>query len=449
MLSICAMVGGQERYYTDLAREDYYLKGGEPLGRWFGRGAEKLGLTSPVEREELSALFRGYAPDDRKLVLNAGKADRQPGWDLTFSAPKSVSTLWSQAPEPLRQAIQEAQYEAVRASLGYLQVAAGVTRRGHCGTEVEKAGLVMALFEHGTSRTQDPQLHTHALVLNAAVRDDSTWGTIRSHDLYEHKMTAGALYRAELAYRLSHDLGLGIETEKTGFELKDVPRALMDKFSTRRAEIEDALAARGGVRNAKAAELATLSTRKVKQHVARNELFSAWHKAGDEIGFTMDKAAKLSQREAPRNRDRSELASATVAELTQSRSFFFERDVVRLMAEAAQDGTVSARDITRAAKNNLASKNTLRFEDKEKPGRMCYTTRDLYEIERDVLDMAERSRGDARHVVTQDTLKAVVDKPRFAKLSEEQRKAVEHITLGKGSIQCVSGMAGTDRARAH
>lgn len=445
MLSISAMTGGQERYYADLAREDYYLEGGEPLGRWFGRGAEKLGLTSHVQREPLSALFRGYAPDDRKLVLNAGKANRQPGWDLTFSAPKSVSTLWSQAPEPLRRAIQEAHYEAVRASLGYLEAAAGVTRRGHGGTEVERAGLLIALYEHGTSRAQDPQLHIHALFLNMAIRNDGTWGTIRSHDLYEHKMTAGALYRAEFAYRLSHDLGLGIKSQGNLFELKGVPRELMDEFSTRRAEIENALATSGGVRDAKAAELAALSTRKVKQHVARNELVSHWQDVGKEHGFSAREAAKLVEREAARSRDASELASETVAKLDQSRSFFFERDVVRRMAEAAQDGTVSARDITSAAKDQLATQEILRFEDRQKRGRMCYTTRELYEIERDVLDIAERSQGDRRHVVAQNTLQAVVGKPRFAKLSEEQRRAVEHLTRREGSIQCVSGMAGTGK----
>lgn len=444
MLSISAMTGGQERYYTDLAREDYYLEGGEPLGCWFGKGAERLGLTGLVEREQLSALFRGYAPDERMLVLNAGKTDRQPGWDHTFSAPKSVSTLWSQAPESMRQALQEAHHESVRAALEFLECAAGVTRRGHGGTEVEQAGLVIALFEHGTSRAQDPQLHTHALVLNAACRDDGTWGALRSHDLYEHKMTAGALYRADLAYRLSHDQGLGIKPEESWFEVEGVPRALMDEFSTRRAEIEEALAT-GDLHDAKAAELATLSTRKVKQHVARDELLSTWRAAGDANGFSTRKAAKLLQREEPRSRNPSELARETIDELAQNRSFFYERDVIRLMAEAAQDGSLSARDLTSAAKETLASEKILRFEDARKPGRICFTTRELYELEQGILDTADRSRNDTRHVVAEEALRSSIDKPQFAGLSPEQRKGIESLTLKAGSIQCVSGMAGTGK----
>ena len=90
MLSIGAMKSGQESYYQNLAREDYFLVGGEPPGRWLGRGAAALGLTGKIDSNELSALFRGYSPAGKKLVQNAGKENRQPGWDLTFSAPKSV-----------------------------------------------------------------------------------------------------------------------------------------------------------------------------------------------------------------------------------------------------------------------------------------------------------------------------------------------------------------------
>lgn len=43
MLSIGAMAAGQDKYYLRLATEDYYLAGGEPPGRWWGRGAEHLG----------------------------------------------------------------------------------------------------------------------------------------------------------------------------------------------------------------------------------------------------------------------------------------------------------------------------------------------------------------------------------------------------------------------
>src|SRR6478735_1903250 len=98
MLSVSAMSGGQGAYYTGLAREDYYLEGGEPPGWWQGRGAQLLGLEGQVDKEIFAALFSGLDGRGTPLVQNAGSPDRQPGWDLTFSAPKSVSVLWSMLP---------------------------------------------------------------------------------------------------------------------------------------------------------------------------------------------------------------------------------------------------------------------------------------------------------------------------------------------------------------
>ena len=95
MLSISPPMkgAGKGNYYTGLAQEDYYTKGGEPLGEWYGEGAEQLGLNGKVKDIELRLALEGFSPTGEKLVQNAGDKDRQSGWDLTFSAPKSVSIL--------------------------------------------------------------------------------------------------------------------------------------------------------------------------------------------------------------------------------------------------------------------------------------------------------------------------------------------------------------------
>ena len=445
MLSIAAMTGGQEAYYTDLAREDYYLNGGEPLGLWFGEGAEKLSLTGKVTREALSALFRGFSPtEDQKLVQNAGQEKRQPGWDLTFSAPKSVSTLWSQAPDEVRSAIQRIHLAAVQTALGYLQEAAGITRRGHDGAEAERAGLIMALFEHGTSRAQEPQLHTHCLVINASSRADGTWGAIRSHDLYAHKMTAGALYRAEFAYRLVHDLGLAVQQERKWFEIKGVSQKLMERFSTRRQEIEANLGT-DRLHDARAAARAALNTREVKKHVARSELIEHWKHLGQELGFSSREVTALLNKGKPRSRDAVQLANQAIDELIQDRSFFMEQDVIRRVAESAQDGSVSAKQIRRAARSALESERILVLQDKDKPETSIYTTRELYELEQSILDAAERSKINREHVVSKENLTAVLNRSRFAKLIKEQRSAVERLTMADGAIHCMDGMAGTGK----
>src|SRR5690348_9923768 len=85
MLSIAAMGHGQAQYYLSLATEEYYLRGGEPPGRWLGGGAEKLGLSGILDPDVFLCLMSGYSPDGQSpLIQNAGRKDHQPGWDLTF-----------------------------------------------------------------------------------------------------------------------------------------------------------------------------------------------------------------------------------------------------------------------------------------------------------------------------------------------------------------------------
>ena len=89
-------------------------------------------------------------------------------------------------------------------TIDYLDSEALFTRRGKHGTKLEHAKGVYALCPHGTSRSQDPQLHCHAApIINLCLRQDGTTGAIRSWDLYNHKMAAGAIFRLELAYLLA------------------------------------------------------------------------------------------------------------------------------------------------------------------------------------------------------------------------------------------------------
>lgn len=449
MLSISAMANGQGGYYLGLAREDYYVAGGEPPGRWDGSGAARLGLAGEVTAGQLTPLFEGFAPPDAaggggRLVANAGSDSRQPGWDLTFSAPKSVSVYWAQADAAGRAAVQAAQAAAVAAALRYLDEECGWTRRGKGGTEVERCGLVAALFEHGTSRAQDPNLHTHALVLNVGVRADGTTGTVLSKPFYEHKMAAGAVYRAELAHQLQQRLGLACWAEKTWFELAGVPKAALDAFSTRRGEIEAALGA-SGRSGARAAEVAALATRSAKECRPRADLSRGWQAAGRELGFGPDQARSLEGvvRPAPDLTDRLRRSLAvTAAELADAHSHFTERDLLRRAAEAVQTAGVPAEAIRAAVKGYLhGSPGVVRLDTGTRDRR--YTTADLFAVERELLRQAEAGRGDRRH----DVPAAAVDATLAAHplLNAEQAAALRHITAGGGTVRLVSGLAGTGK----
>jgi len=516
MLSIGAMAPGQAEYYLNLAREDYYLEGGEPPGLWVGAGAAKLALDGHVKREQLERLLRGHDPRSDTPVVQIQQGRRhQPGWDLTFSAPKSVSVLWSQASPELRESLQSAQLAAVRAAVSYLEETAAVTRRGAGGKTREACGLIVAAFEHGTSRAQDPQLHTHALVMNVGARADGTFGTIVSRELYRNKMSAGAVYRLELAHQLTI-AGLQLRRGRHTFEIAGVPDGVCDAFSTRRKEIVDALA-REGFRGAKAAELAAFSTRQTKGHVARAELFARWQEMGRVLGFSREEADRLRATRATRpeldrehtsarrpdateHRDAASTTRAesgrtqdeegrrertrpsdrgperqsesvdesgpnsrrsdarvdepgalprgikatlrnVVAKLSRDRSHFSESDVSRALAKAVEHQGIPARRLSGVVSDFVHHSGELE-PVREVNRRPHYATRELAAAERKLLHAAAASRTIGSHMLPDVAVGSVISR---RGLPAEQAAALRHITSRQGSIQCLSGIAGSGK----
>ena len=149
--------------------------------------------------------------------------------------------------------------------------------------------IVAATFRHDTSRNLDPQLHTHAVVANMVKWEDEKWRSMANERLYGSKMLLGALYRSELAASLTR---LGYDIEKTHadgrFEIAGVSRDTIEAFSTRRAEIEAAMAERGlgtSGDNPRLAERASLMTRAKKRDIDRGELRGVWERQAADLGL--------------------------------------------------------------------------------------------------------------------------------------------------------------------
>lgn len=456
MLSIHAMSMASEEYYTTLAKEDYYLQGGEPPGRWFGSGAKKLGLSGKVKPKDFKALFRGFSPKGKKLVQNAGKRTgkrrRKPGWDHTFSAPKSVSTIWSQATAADRQEIQKAHDEAVRKAIEYLEQEVAKSRTGRDGYEKTSVDLVVALFEHGTSRALDPQLHTHATVINVGVRPDGSTGSLFSHDFYDHKMVAGAIYRCELGYQLVRRFGFPLEPgKKATFEVRGVIKSLMDFFSKRRKDIEEELAD-VGIETASAAAIATLKTRPVKDLVPpRQSLFATWREEGVKHWFTRQAVDFLKGRQRlPKShyKDFREAFDEAIAVLTAEHSTFTKSDLLRRTAEAAQHRGIPVDYLRAAVDRRLKSPSIINLGIRNDEQR--YTTLEILELENDIIDNAERLLArETRPLRDTSVAKAITKKRKFkgAKdtLSVEQAQALAYLAQGEGALKCLTGFAGTGK----
>lgn len=445
MLTIGAMGAGQASYYLNLAGEDYYIKGGEPPGHWYGQGASEIGLEGHVTPEHLYNLFDGLSPDgSESFVQRQRHSDRsahRPGWDLTFSAPKSVSALWSQLNHQQRQEIQQAHEMAVKAALDYIQDTCLFTRRRRGDVELEPTKMVAALFEHSTSRALDPQLHTHALLLNVGVRSDHTIGAVSSMAIFQAKMTAGALYRAELAAQLQDRMGLELRRERSWFEVKWVPQRLIDEFSKRRKTIEEGLEAKGQT-SAKAAAQVAMETRERKEEVSRDNLFGQWRVIGKHhSGFAFNFENLIGMLRNPPTPP-EEVVAAAIARITKSSPHFSERDLMRFAAEEAQGLGVSGRAVRQAVPMHLAnSEDIVRLGSWN--GVQRFTTRSVKEFEDELLGMAQEFNESEEFAADPAaTLSGLATNPH---LNEEQMKAVFHVTAKTGRLGIVSGMAGTGK----
>jgi len=464
-------------YFLDQARADYYLMGGEPPGVWWREGAApELGLRGEVKKWQLPNLFRGFRPkkpgrppldgvgpsgegpfDGRALIQNAGAENHQSAWDLTFSAPKDFGVLWSAADVDTRPILQKIHAAAVNHALGYLQDVAAYTRRGQGGAFIQKAKLLVAQFEHGSSRELDPQLHTHCVVINVCTRPDGTKGTILSRPLYEHKLTAGACYQAALAVLLQQELGLRIRPARVGFEIEGVPRELSRHQSKRRTAIEAALGTKG-FSSARASEVATLDTRPGKTAPPRAELFEIWQETNRQFGFTAEHVRQLLGRvkhDITPEMVKDTLANAITAVASQH-SHFSEQEVLREALRQSLGQGIPPALLREAVEEACRDGQTLVCVGR-RDGYIHYTTAENLQRERQLVAAVEGLSGDARHVVPEIAVKKQLDEklPLTPGLSdsdrqrnEQQRRAVRQITTRKGAIQVISGVAGAGKTYA-
>lgn len=430
--------------------EDYYAGEGD-AGRWAGSGCAALGLEAgaDITSAQFRALANGFDAAGTELAQNSGDPERRAGWDCTFSAPKSVSVVWAMADADTRAAIQVAQDRAVDHALKVLEDKAILARCGRDGENLERARLVAATFRHGTSREQDPQLHTHAFLMNLAVRDGGRCASLDAREVMRWQKAIGAAYRAELAAGL-RELGYAIERDGDAFRIAGVGDEVEKEFSQRRQQIEARLRELG-LWDAKSSENVALETRRAKSEVSREGLEQQWLARAELLGLTREAAAELRGTEPSRA---LELLSASEAleKLTANEAVLEERHLYQAAAEAAQ-GAVDGREAKRFAETmklvavEIADPVT---------GKTYYTTRELIAAERFVLQSARDRALDASHQLDAAAVDLAISHMEATRsrggypfeLREEQRTAVHALTAQRGATAALVGDAGTGKSTA-
>jgi conjugative relaxase-like TrwC/TraI family protein len=453
MLSIGKLGIGQERYYLDKVAEgaeDYYSGEGEAAGEWIGDAADRLGLEGEVTADQLTAMLTGRSPvDGEPLLGRQGVSEKRsvPGFDLTFSAPKSVSLLWALGGPVAALEVQAAHREAVGAALGYMQREACWTRRGAGGAEfVKGSGYLAAAYRHRSSRNGDPQLHTHVLVANATQGPDGRWTRLYHPAIYDHATTASYIYEAHLRYELTRRLGVEWQPTRKGVaEIAGFVDEHLRAFSTRRAEI---LEAAGADASAASRQIATLATRRPKDSdVSRGELLERWRSRASEIGLDRETIERTFDPEAGLRP--SAAVSRTVSTwqvdraVTAAASHFDRRDAIQAVADSLTQGATGV-EVERLADAFLASDSVTQVGESRTGAR--YTTRRIWELEREALAAVERMRSlgptPAGELVA---ARVIAGRPT---LKTDQREMVRRLLTGQEGVAVVIGEAGTGKTFA-
>ena len=454
---------------------------GEALGRVLravARDHQSSGPSRATVRADIAAsICRALGLDPRQVyakrpgaydaaLAHAGeRVDvRIAGFDVTLSAPKSVSVLYGLADPAVAEQVRIAHGRAVAAAIAYLEAEAGSGLRGHHGDghtarAVASSGLVAAAFQHRANRCGDPQLHTHVVVANLVLGVDGRVSALDSRSLYAAGKTAGYLYQAVLRHELTTALRVQWTPVRRGVgEVAGIPAGLCRVFSKRRQQIEALLAGTGRT-DAKAAQEATLATRPAKTRSvtggAEVTLRERWAAEARAHGHDPAVVTDVRHRAGPpRPLDPVELSDLVAGlarpdGLTLHRSTFDRRDVLRSVCAALPGGASPAQlEVYTAAA--VVDGAVVPLQGEIRPGASeagrCYSTVELLAVETAALVGARARRGAGVGLVESDqVVRALSGAPT---LNTAQADMVRGLLTSGAGVDVVVGHAGAGKTTA-
>lgn len=474
--------------------DDYYSAGAkEPPGEWFiAKNAQgqrvafglKDGHVFAAETDDVKRfqrLCQGRHPDmDKDLVQNAGK-QRVALHDFVHTAPKSFAVLWSQAEPDAKAVFTRAQHDSVRDAFDFFSEKGAFTRMGKGSKVKVKTSFIAAAFEHGSSRANDPLLHSHLAILNVCQRPDGSTGSIETRYAMPWQGATAAIYHAGLAWRM-REIGCRIRMQGVFPEIDGIPNHVIAAFSQRHEAIKKAVLERqaelGLGENFEDASKemrrwAWNETRAAKGELSREELEEQWLAAGRKLGFTAVEVRKvMSLEEPPAILGREALlaeARGAVAELTELHATFREPALYAAVAQRLC-GRASVADIeiaVHAVQEELVHADSVTnrrdLTSDADDNEVVYTTREILTMERDLLHRV-RARA-PEHKLDVETIDAFLAEQDAALhqaavadlvarngdladargLEEEQRAALRRVCTDNHQVTVLEGTAGAGK----
>jgi conjugative relaxase-like TrwC/TraI family protein len=461
--------GQARRYHAEEfqnARENYYTEGDLIRGVWYGELAARWGLAGEVREEQFQRLADGQHPITGEQLVRHQTAretrnargettttmEHRAGWDATFSAPKSVS-ITALVGGDMR--VREAHRESVRVALNelepYVQARLGGNRRPET-----TANAIAALFEHDSARPVNgyaaPQLHTHAVFFNLTETADGTVRPLQPRELYRSQQYATAVYRSELAARLTA-LGYEIERGRSGQpEIRGYTREYLDASSPRRQQIEDYLA-EADRQGAAAAEIAAHHTREAKLDVSHDEMQRRHQDLAERFGDQPTHVIEAAgHRRTHHVEHGGEQTGAARTAVTFARDRNLEREAVveerAILRDALQRFLGDARvdDIKCEIDRRVERGEFIAVQQEPSaPGR-SFTTPAMMELERETIERMRAGQGQYAELVSNRPREAIARE--YDHLNESQRKAIKDILTTRDQVMALEGTAGTGKTTA-
>jgi conjugative relaxase-like TrwC/TraI family protein len=461
--------GQAQRYHQEQLRdagENYYSEGQQILGQWEGRLAETWGLAGAVDDVQFARLSEGHHPVTNEPLVRLQSADAAVGgsghtashraaWDLTISAPKSVSvTALVGGDARVREAHREAVQAALRAAEPYVQA-----RIGGLHPAETTGQWVAATFEHDSARPvagyAAPQLHTHTVVFNVTTTADGRSRALQPRELYRTQQYATAVYRSELATRLIA-LGYDIERGASGQpEIRGYTAEYLDASSPRRQQIQTLLEHEAR-RGAAAAQLAAHKTREAKSHASHEEMRHR-HQAlatafGEQPAQVVRSARQRGhgsvQEVVPPLEDRA--ADVTLRQaVVYARDRNLERDAVPHERDYLRDAlSRSMGHATAAEVHDEFAQQVRRGEFVEvrqpvgTPGR-AYTTPAMVALEQRTIALMREGQQTHPALIRPSTQADIARA--YADLSADQRAAAAALFQNRDRVQALEGLAGAGK----
>ncbi len=434
----------KDYFSNSLSKGDYYVKDGsnqvEIVGQWHGHLAKQLGLEGDITQDQFNALADNANPETGEKLTARNVQNRIAGYDFTFNAPKSLSVLYEMTEDDR---LLDAFRDSVTKTMSHIEEDMETrVRKDGLNENRTTSNMVWGEFIHTTSRPvdgkPDPHLHIHAYAFNA------------TYDEEEEKMKAGkfrnikrdgnyyeAYFHSELSNTLS-DMGLDIERKGRFWEIADLERETIEKFSNRTLQVEQTANEYGITNNDTKAKLARFNREQKNEDATKDDLRHEWEsRLTEEEKNTINGAF-----DSDNNQDSITLDQAKQHAIEH----VFERSSVvseRKLKEQAL--RYSFGDLTPDNIENAFDSEELIKREIE--GKTHVTTKTVLNEEKEIVDYVKNGFNTESRLNPDYNLQPQVNKAtgEMWHFEGEAKAAIEHILESRDSVIALQGYAGTGK----